>query len=225
MIRLSQEPASTPLWQTFVSSLSGVWRGVGAAFSPITAEMEAIALGDNEEMLYDCRIHSTIAQCQGEDSKDWIHRKTIWAVGNPLGENNKGKPKRQETISEDIDEEYLGAQLSDDDDIIVEEFDKDMQLCSDTDKAIIDVSDQDLEVWDDIILEEEADTTDELFSEPEKGKTADLEREDLTYDTVMEEDVLELEPGLVLFEVWLEATFMYEFFILQIYFPSEFNMF
>lgn len=175
----TQEPSITPSWQTFISSLSGVWRGVGAAFSPITAEMEAIALGDKNEMLYDCRVLSTIEEVQGT-SKSRIHRKTIWAVGNPLGEHARAKYKVQQMLSdEDTDEE--------------DEIHDNME-----DHSL--ENDWGLEISDDILLEEEVDTGVQPQDSSDKRITADLESKDMTYDTVMEEDVLELEPGLVYFE-------------------------
>ena len=183
----------------------------------MTAEMEAIALGDNEEMLYDSRIHSTVEQIQAKGSKDCIYRKTIWAVGNPLGEQNRGKSKMQEMMpQEDINEEYIDNQYDTEsdlelsDDIIVEEVDTSFQLITDSHKGVMgDVTDWDNELYDDIILKEEPDADGKLLSDCEKGITTDLERKDLTYDMVMEEDVLELEPGLVLFEVgWKFRNFL-----------------
>ena len=175
----------------------------------MTAEMEAIALGDNEEMLYDCRIHSTVEQIQGKGSQDCIHRKTIWAVGNPLGEQSRGKAKMQEMMpQEDINEEYIDDQYDTEsdlelsDDIIVEEVDTSFQLITDSHEGVMgDVVDWDNELYDDITLKEEPDADGKLLSDFDKGITTDLERKDLTYDMVMEEDVLEVEPGLVLFEV------------------------
>ncbi len=79
-----------PLWDTFVSSNAGVWRGVGAAFSPITAEMEPMSLGSKNEYLYDARVLCTvepIPRVEGEGQRhSTLHRKILWTVENPHGE-------------------------------------------------------------------------------------------------------------------------------------------
>lgn len=169
------EPASTPSWQTFASSLCGVWRGVGAAFSPVTAEMEAIALGSQDEMLYDCRILSTVEECKG-NSMSQIHRKTVWAVGNPLGEQGKQSLQVQEPfmLPQEVTDDVEGNVLAK-----VEEIGA--ELVEDNTLADVDTS---------------------VHSQTSASQriTADLESPDLIYDTVMEEDVLEVEPGLVFFE-------------------------
>ncbi|XP_074272982.1 uncharacterized protein LOC141596664 [Silene latifolia] len=87
----TQEPVIRPLWNTFVSSVSGIWKGVGAVFSPTTAEMEPVEAGSNNEYLYDCYILSHL-QAAGSDGKSsQIQRKINWVTLNPYGE------KRQES--------------------------------------------------------------------------------------------------------------------------------
>ncbi|RVW95289.1 hypothetical protein CK203_034191 [Vitis vinifera] len=54
------EPVIRPAWNTFASSVSGIWKGVGAVFSPITAEMEPIDIGNKSESLYDCYTLSCV---------------------------------------------------------------------------------------------------------------------------------------------------------------------
>lgn len=80
----------SPLWPTFVSSNAGVWRGVGAVFSPITAEMEPVALGSKNEYLYDARVQCTVEQIPGPEGDRFIgsslYRKVMWTVENPYGE-------------------------------------------------------------------------------------------------------------------------------------------
>ncbi|KAL0397661.1 UNVERIFIED_CONTAM: hypothetical protein Scaly_0214500 [Sesamum calycinum] len=56
----TQEPVIRPAWYTFTSSVSGIWKGVGAVYSPITAEMEPIEIGNRNENLFDCYTLSHI---------------------------------------------------------------------------------------------------------------------------------------------------------------------
>ncbi|XP_027335217.1 uncharacterized protein LOC113849480 [Abrus precatorius] len=84
----TQEPVIKPVWNTFASSLSGVWKGVGAVFSPITAEMEPMDIGSKNENLYDCYTLSRIEAVQsltGEHTSQ-IQRKVNWVSLNPYGE-------------------------------------------------------------------------------------------------------------------------------------------
>ncbi|KAM3733343.1 hypothetical protein ACB098_11G128400 [Castanea mollissima] len=84
----TQEPVIRPMWNTFASSVSGIWKGVGAVFSPITAEMEPIDIGNKSENLYDCytlsRIEAEPSSSGGMTSQ--IHRKINWVTLNPYGE-------------------------------------------------------------------------------------------------------------------------------------------
>ncbi|XP_015938822.1 uncharacterized protein LOC107464421 [Arachis duranensis] len=84
----TQEPVIKPIWNTFASSLSGIWKGVGAVFSPITAEMEPIEIGNKNENLYDCYTLSHIEAMpspSGEHTSQ-IQRKVNWVTLNPYGE-------------------------------------------------------------------------------------------------------------------------------------------
>lgn len=77
-----------PAWNTFSSSVSGIWKGVGAVFSPITAEMEPIEIGSKDENLFDCYTLSHI-QLDPSTSKNQIpqiKRRTNWVTLNPYGE-------------------------------------------------------------------------------------------------------------------------------------------
>lgn len=168
----TEEPSTIPSWQTFVSSLCGVWRGIGAAFSPATAEMEAIALGNQKEMLYDCRILSTVEETQ---SGSGIQRKTVWAVGNPLGEQGRGRPQVQEKFILP----YEVTDVADGKSSSMEDLGVEIPEDSSAEEDRIDVQSQD--------------SSNTSF-------TADLENPSMTNNTVMEEDELELEPGLVFFE-------------------------
>ncbi|KAH9299531.1 hypothetical protein KI387_031213 [Taxus chinensis] len=89
----TQEPVIKPAWNTFESSISGIWKGVGAVFSPVTAEMEPISLGEKNEYLYDCYILSKVEPVgfPSQGSNKRIHRKTNWVVANPLGEQEQGE--------------------------------------------------------------------------------------------------------------------------------------
>ncbi|GJV28820.1 calycin-like protein [Tanacetum coccineum] len=96
----TQEPVIIPIWNTFTSSVSGIWKGVGAVFSPITAQMEPIEVGRNNEHQFDCYTLSRIEAVPptNRDDKSHIQRTVNWVTLNPYGENrqlhsreNKGK--------------------------------------------------------------------------------------------------------------------------------------
>ncbi|GMP42586.1 hypothetical protein CsSME_00012279 [Camellia sinensis var. sinensis] len=84
----TQEPVIRPAWNTFASSVSGIWKGLGAVFSPITAEMEPIEIGNKSENLYDCytlsRIEVVPSPSVGKTSQ--IRRIINWVTLNPYGE-------------------------------------------------------------------------------------------------------------------------------------------
>ncbi|GMH17202.1 hypothetical protein Nepgr_019043 [Nepenthes gracilis] len=84
----TQEPVIRPAWNTFVSSVSGIWKGVGAVFSPITAEMEPIEIGRKNENLYDCYTFSRVeaVPAQSGERMPEIRRKINWVTLNPCGE-------------------------------------------------------------------------------------------------------------------------------------------
>ena len=95
-----QEPVIRPIWNTFTSSVSGVWKGVGAVFSPITAEMEPIEVGSKNENLYDCYTLARIevVPSPSGEQRSQIQRKINWVTLNPYGEvpqyiggNNRSK--------------------------------------------------------------------------------------------------------------------------------------
>lgn len=78
-----------PAWNTFASSLSGIWKGVGAVFSPVTAEMEPIEIGNKNENLYDCYTTSCVKAVSDPSvgaQASQIHRKINWVTLNPYGE-------------------------------------------------------------------------------------------------------------------------------------------
>lgn len=81
----TQEPVIKPAWNTFASSVSGIWKGVGAVFSPFTAEMEPIGIGNQNENLYDCYTLSRIEKSPSEE----VRRKTNWIALNPFGEKRQ----------------------------------------------------------------------------------------------------------------------------------------
>nr|CAB3485304.1 unnamed protein product [Digitaria exilis] len=85
----TQEPVIKPSWDTFASSLCGNWKGVGAVFSPVTAEMEPVGVGSKEEYLYDCYTLSHIEKCFDSHNGSEIQRKTNWVPINPFGEAEK----------------------------------------------------------------------------------------------------------------------------------------
>ncbi|XP_047335186.1 uncharacterized protein LOC124938731 [Impatiens glandulifera] len=88
----TQEPVILPVWKTFASSVSGIWKGVGAVFSPMTAEMEPIAIGSKHDNLYDCYTLSRIqaVPLSSEVVESQIKREVNWVTLNPNGES-KGK--------------------------------------------------------------------------------------------------------------------------------------
>ncbi|URD95786.1 hypothetical protein MUK42_29635 [Musa troglodytarum] len=85
----TQEPVIKPAWDTFASSVSGIWKGVGAVFSPFTAEIEPIGIGKQNENLYDCYTRSLIEKVSEDGIFSHIRRKTNWAALNPFGESKK----------------------------------------------------------------------------------------------------------------------------------------
>lgn len=84
----TQEPVIRPAWSTFASSVSGIWKGVGAVFSPITAEMEPIEIGSMDENLFDCYTlsHVQLVPSTSTDQKPQIKRRINWVTLNPYGE-------------------------------------------------------------------------------------------------------------------------------------------
>ncbi|XP_011016396.1 PREDICTED: uncharacterized protein LOC105119903 [Populus euphratica] len=101
----TQEPVIRPVWNTFTSSVSGIWKGVGAVFSPITAEMEPIEVGSKNENLYDCYTLARIEAVPSPsgEQRSQIQRKINWVTLNPYGEvpqyiggNNRSKDDHKE---------------------------------------------------------------------------------------------------------------------------------
>ncbi|KAL4303348.1 hypothetical protein GQ457_10G000010 [Hibiscus cannabinus] len=104
----TQEPVIKPAWNTFASSVSGIWKGVGAVFSPITAEMEAVEIGSRNENLYDCYTLTCVEAIFPPSRKNFeLHRKINWVTLNPHGEvpehgvtlGNKEEPKVKKATS------------------------------------------------------------------------------------------------------------------------------
>ncbi|XP_008786174.2 uncharacterized protein LOC103704600 [Phoenix dactylifera] len=85
----TQEPVIKPAWDTFASSVSGIWKGVGAVFSPFTAEIEPIGIGLQNESLYDAYTLSRIEKVPLEGPCSQIVRKSNWVPLNPLGETHQ----------------------------------------------------------------------------------------------------------------------------------------
>ncbi|KAJ7544183.1 hypothetical protein O6H91_09G068100 [Diphasiastrum complanatum] len=82
----------SPSWNTFASGNAGIWQGVGAAFSPFTAELEPIASNTSNKNVYDCSMWSIIKLIGGLEPsrKDIVHRKVFWNVENAFrGEKAK----------------------------------------------------------------------------------------------------------------------------------------
>lgn len=94
-----QEPVIRPAWYTFASSVSGIWKGVGAVYSPITAEMEPVDIGSRDENLFDCYTVSRIEALPSTsgDQKSQTQRKINWVTLNPYGEaqNSGGGPENK----------------------------------------------------------------------------------------------------------------------------------
>ncbi|CAH2057964.1 unnamed protein product [Thlaspi arvense] len=97
----TQEPVIKPVWRTFASSVSGIWKGVGAVFSPITAEMEPIEIGKKNENLYDCytlsRIEALPSPSGGSSASSEIQRRINWVTLNPHGELFQNAEVKDET--------------------------------------------------------------------------------------------------------------------------------
>ncbi|KAK4414579.1 hypothetical protein Salat_2870900 [Sesamum alatum] len=87
----TQEPVIRPAWYTFTSSVSGIWKGVGAVYSPITAEMEPIEVGSRNENLFDCYTlsHTEVLPSTSGAQTSQIRRKINWVTLNPYGEAQK----------------------------------------------------------------------------------------------------------------------------------------
>ncbi|BBN06499.1 hypothetical protein MPTK1_3g21680 [Marchantia polymorpha subsp. ruderalis] len=137
-----EESFANPLWSTFCSSTSGVWRGVGAAFSPITAELEALYLNKQKEYLYDARILNTVEVVRktqdGEQlplENHYLNRRVLWSLENPLGEKGLGRVR----VAEDAEEE--NARLS-------SFFGKGTPYIGGTSHSVDDGDDDDLGYWD-----------------------------------------------------------------------------
>ncbi|XP_078162553.1 dihydroorotate dehydrogenase (DUF3598) [Carex rostrata] len=94
----TQEPVIRPAWDTFTSSLSGIWKGVGAVFSPITAEMDPISVNNQRENLYDCYTLSRIEKA----SADEVRRTTNWAALNPFGEGSGADKGASDVAGSDL---------------------------------------------------------------------------------------------------------------------------
>lgn len=111
----AQEQMPNPLWPTFVSSNAGVWRGYGAAFSPITGEMEPVALDVSKAYLYDAAVLCSVESIPGaggsQSDSSSLYRKVMWTVGNTRGE--RGYKEYQEDL------ELFGDDLEDDEDLAV----------------------------------------------------------------------------------------------------------
>lgn len=169
-----QEPVIRPAWNTFVSSVSGIWKGVGAVFSPMTAEMEPIDIGNKSEHLYDCYTLSCIkavsSSLGGQSSR--IQRKTNWVTLNPYGElrHQKGGGNRMQ------------KELSDKD--------------------------------------EPSSTAKEVDGDAANPILPKFESFDFGTSDVMEEDIMDHEPGLVFFEVDLTPFPLLTHTIIWIIFQS-----
>ncbi|KAK1286371.1 hypothetical protein QJS10_CPB20g01368 [Acorus calamus] len=87
----TQEPVIVPVWNTFLSSVSGIWKGVGAVFSPFTGEMEPIGVGKRGENHYDCYTLVRVGEEPGvsDGARSRIYRKVNWVTHNPHGEMMK----------------------------------------------------------------------------------------------------------------------------------------
>ncbi|PKA60739.1 hypothetical protein AXF42_Ash006373 [Apostasia shenzhenica] len=104
----TQEPVIRPSWDTFASSLSGIWKGVGAVFSPFTAELEPIAMDYQNKNLFDCYTLSRIEKVLSQGNGFQIHRKTNWVALNPHGEAQKhGQASHRSCIPEANDTEVV----------------------------------------------------------------------------------------------------------------------
>ncbi|XP_024524504.1 uncharacterized protein LOC9654393 [Selaginella moellendorffii] len=107
-----EEIVPTPAWNTFASNSHGVWRGVGAVFSPDTAAVEPVGLGGRNEYLYDCRIVSFV---ESVPEKRSIDREVLWNLQNPYASKTQEKVQSQdELIEQDLAIEEAGLDLETD---------------------------------------------------------------------------------------------------------------
>ncbi|PWA59493.1 Calycin-like protein [Artemisia annua] len=102
-----REPVIIPLWSTFASSVSGIWKGVGAVFSPITAQMEPIEVGRNNEHQFDCYTLSRIEAVPptNRDDKSHIRRTVNWVTLNPYGENRQLHSRENKSKDMSVEED------------------------------------------------------------------------------------------------------------------------
>ncbi|CAN6486739.1 unnamed protein product [Victoria cruziana] len=101
----TQEPVIKPAWDTFLSSVSGIWKGVGAVFSPITACMEPIGIDNKNGNLYDCYTLSFLEKVPSSGGSGQLQRKTNWVTLNPYGEINQlahGDDQKKEDASTNL---------------------------------------------------------------------------------------------------------------------------
>lgn len=118
---LFQEPVIRPAWNTFASSVSGIWKGVGAVFSPINAEMEPIDVGNKNEYLFDCYTLSRVnaVPSPSRERTSLIERKINWVTLNPYGEiQQNGDGNRNAEVRKDKDSslrmtEMVGGSVTD----------------------------------------------------------------------------------------------------------------
>ncbi|KAL0429142.1 UNVERIFIED_CONTAM: hypothetical protein Sradi_0540200 [Sesamum radiatum] len=102
----TQEPVIRPAWYTFTSSVSGIWKGVGAVYSPITAEMEPVEIGSRNENLFDCYTlsHIEVLPSTSGAQNSQIRRKINWVTLNLLV-----KLRRMEVVLEINTEMYRSS--------------------------------------------------------------------------------------------------------------------
>ncbi|ONK59178.1 uncharacterized protein A4U43_C08F3780 [Asparagus officinalis] len=118
----TQEPVIKPAWSTFTSSLSGIWMGVGAVFSPFTAEMEPIGIGSRDQNLYDCY---TLSRIERSPEGSQIRRKINWVALNPFGERRQNFQGSYKDYDGDNSDYKLGTSDVENPDLDLPSFEED----------------------------------------------------------------------------------------------------
>ncbi|GAQ88127.1 hypothetical protein KFL_004020130 [Klebsormidium nitens] len=195
-----EEPAGTPQWDTFVSSLSGVWEGMAGAFSPITGKMEPLALDEENSYLFDALSHCfveggvSVPAKTGGETANGVRRQVFWTVGN-AAEKNEGQ--YQDDVVDDVD-----VDVEDDVSGLAGERAKLERALAASEGASGEVRKEGGETKEGGDLEEGDELDWEEFEEGdfEEGDEFEEDDDDDMEESQVEDDVMGREPGLIFFE-------------------------
>lgn len=188
-VMVPQEPVVTPLWSTFLNSTSGVWKGVAASFSPLTGDFEPLGMNSQKKYLF--HADTEVAAISSKEAT--MVRKTTL------------RPRSLEAESKDSD---IGLYVVPDEDGVrkeISESNSDVTL----DESPLQNEGSSLSILpDDDISGSDADESEEDFEfQEEDDEVSDIssskaeETSDDSLLTVIDEEEMKCEPGLVYFEV------------------------